>query len=108
MIVVIDVEVDSYVLFNLVQELEIEIAAGTFLKQSQIKVTSAQISPRGQRWTELTLSLVPLGDVFDKTTALFIYNRFWHKKILMNRSVFHAYEVIGVQYPGNIMYFCFK
>lgn len=105
--VVIDVGVDSYVLFNLVQELEVEVAAGTFLKQSQVKIISALTSPRGQGRTEVTLNLVPLGDNFDKMTALLIYERFWKKKVLINRSLFHYYKVINVYYPGIVIYFCF-
>ena len=94
-------------LFNLVQELEIEVATGTFLKQSQVKIISAQASPRVQGKTEVTLYLVPLGETFDKMTAVLIYDRFWQKKVLINRSLFRDYDVITVHYPGIVIYFCF-
>ncbi|XP_020273750.1 receptor-like serine/threonine-protein kinase ALE2 isoform X2 [Asparagus officinalis] len=98
--VVIDVGVISYVLLQLVQELEVEVAAGTFLKQSQVKIISVLTSPRDQGKAEVTLYLVPLGERFDKMTALLIYERFWQKKVPVNKSLFHEYEVINVHYPG--------
>lgn len=50
------------------------------------------------------MNLVPLGEKFDKMTALLIYARFWQEKVTINRSIFHDYEVINVHYLGNIIY----
>ncbi|XP_073103201.1 receptor-like serine/threonine-protein kinase ALE2 isoform X2 [Elaeis guineensis] len=82
------------------QELEVEVAAGTFLKQSQVKIMAALGSSQDQQKTIVTIYLVPLGENFDHMTALLIYERFWQKKVPINMSIFGNYEVIQVNYPG--------
>ncbi|KAG1361461.1 hypothetical protein COCNU_09G009240 [Cocos nucifera] len=81
-------------------ELEVEVAAGTFLKQSQVKIMAALGSSQDQQKTIVTIYLVPLGENFDHMTALLIYERFWQKKVPINMSIFGNYEVIEVNYPG--------
>ncbi|XP_038970902.1 receptor-like serine/threonine-protein kinase ALE2 isoform X2 [Phoenix dactylifera] len=82
------------------QELEVEVAAGTFLKQSQVKIMAALGSSQDQQKTRVTIYLVPLGENFDHMTALLIYERFWQKKVPINMPIFGNYEVIDVNYPG--------
>lgn len=98
--VVIDLGVAPYQLFNLIPELEVEVAVGAFLKQSQVKIMGADASSRDQEKTTVTIYLVPLGEKFDNMTALLIYERFWQKKVPIDMSVFGDYEVIYVHYPG--------
>ncbi|XP_020593291.1 receptor-like serine/threonine-protein kinase ALE2 isoform X2 [Phalaenopsis equestris] len=98
--VVIDVGVAPILLFPQIAELEIEVAAGTFLKQSQVRIMGADASIYNQDKTTISIYLVPLGEKFDKMTALIIYDRFWQKKVRISESYFGDYQVISVHYPG--------
>ncbi|XP_072995929.1 receptor-like serine/threonine-protein kinase ALE2 isoform X2 [Typha latifolia] len=98
--VVIDLEVAPYLLFTHIAELEVELAAGTFLKQSQVKIMAAIPSIQDQEKTRITIYLVPLGEKFDNMTALLIYERLWQKKVPINMSIFGDHEVVYVHYPG--------
>lgn len=98
--VVMDVGVAPILLFPEIAELEIEIAAGTFLKQSQVRIMGADASIYNQDTTTVSIYLVPLGEIFDKMTALLIYDRFWQKKIRISTAIFGDYDVIYVHYPG--------
>lgn len=82
-------------------ELEVEVAAGTFLKQSQVKIMAAIPSVQDDQKTRVTFYLVPLREHFDRYTASLISDRFWNKKVQINSSVFGAYEVINITYPGK-------
>ncbi|XP_010264790.1 PREDICTED: receptor-like serine/threonine-protein kinase ALE2 isoform X2 [Nelumbo nucifera] len=92
-------DVASYAVFPLIQELEIEVAAGTYLKQSQVRIMGASADNQGQG-TMVDINLVPLGEKFDNTTATLTYERFLHKKVPINTTLFGDYEVIYIRYPG--------
>lgn len=100
--VVIDVGVAPILLFPQIAQLEIEVAAGTFLKQSQVRIMGADASIYNQDKTTISIYLVPLGEKFDKMTALIIYDRFWQKKVRISPSNFGDYQVISVHYPGTL------
>jgi hypothetical protein len=50
--------------------------------------------------TNILINLVPKGVKFDDTTAFLIYKKFWHREILIDDSLFGAYEVLYVHYQG--------
>ncbi|CAM8928043.1 unnamed protein product [Rhodiola kirilowii] len=93
-------DVDLFTFFPLVNEFEIEIADGTYLKQSQVKIEAAVSDALNQGKTRVDINLVPLGDKFDNTTATLTYERFWRKNIPLNASLFGTYTVLNVSYPG--------
>ncbi|ERN12903.1 hypothetical protein AMTR_s00050p00189150 [Amborella trichopoda] len=93
--------VAPYAVFPLVEELEIEVAAGTYLKQSQVRIMGANALSQDQEKTVVNIDLVPLGERFDNTTALLTYDRFWRKKVVIDKILFGDYEVIYVRYPGS-------
>jgi hypothetical protein len=97
----LDLGVAPYQLFPRIDELEIEIAAGTFLKQSQVRIMGAGSSHQDPEKTVVTIDLVPLGQKFDRTSALLISNRFLQKKVPMKPSLFGDYVVTYVHYPGE-------
>ncbi|CAH8359070.1 unnamed protein product [Eruca vesicaria subsp. sativa] len=88
-------------IFPVTSELEIEVAAGTYLEQSQVKIMGASADSENQGKTVVDINLVPLGEKFDNTTATLIYQRFRHKKVPLNESVFGDYEVTHISYPGT-------
>ncbi|KAK4756530.1 hypothetical protein SAY87_006657 [Trapa incisa] len=91
-------DIASYAVFPVMRELEIEIAVGTYLKQSQVKIMGANADSQNQGRTVVDIDLVPLGEKFDNTTADLIYERFWHKSLRLNASLFGHYEVINIIY----------
>lgn len=93
-------DVALYALFPVVNELEIEIAAGTYLKQSQVKIMGAVADEQNQGSTLVDVNLVPLGEKFDNTTATLTYDRFCKKKVPLNVTLFGNYEVVSINYPG--------
>ncbi|KAI3449843.1 hypothetical protein Pfo_006508 [Paulownia fortunei] len=92
--------VSLYAIFPEVTELEIEVAAGTYLKQSQVTIIGASADSQNQERTVVDINLVPLGEKFDNTTAILTYQRFLHKKVPLNRTLFGDYDVMYVAYPG--------
>ncbi|KAL5215867.1 hypothetical protein ABZP36_007268 [Zizania latifolia] len=96
----LDLGVAPYQLFPRINELEMEIAAGTFLKQSQVRIMGAGSSIQDPEKTTVTIDLVPLGQKFDRTSALLTSNRFLQKKVPIKSSIFGDYNVIYVHYPG--------
>uniref|UniRef100_A0A0A9D194 non-specific serine/threonine protein kinase n=1 Tax=Arundo donax TaxID=35708 RepID=A0A0A9D194_ARUDO len=96
----LDLGVAPYQLFPRIDELEIEIAAGTFLKQSQVRIMGAGSSLQDPEKTTVTIDLVPLDQKFDRTSALLISNRFLQKKVPINSSIFGDYDITYVHYPG--------
>lgn len=93
-------DVAPYAVFPVMNELEIEIAAGTYLEQSQVKIMGASADSQNQGRTIVDINLVPLGEKFDNTTAILIYDRFWHKKVPLNTSLFGNYQVMYITYTG--------
>lgn len=90
-----------YTFFPLVSELASEIATGVFLKPSQVRIMGANAAGQDPEKTIVLTDLVPLGEKFDNTTAYLTFQRFWHKKVVINTSLFGDYEVLYVHYPGD-------
>ncbi|KAF7814141.1 receptor-like serine/threonine-protein kinase ALE2 isoform X1 [Senna tora] len=88
-----------YKFFSLVSELAEEIAASVFLNRSQVRIVGADGANHLEKTTVL-INLVPKGVKFDDVTAFLIYKKFWHREILADASLFGAYEVLYVHYPG--------
>jgi len=93
-------DVAPFAVFPVMTELENEIALGTYLEQSQVKIMGATADSQNQERTVVDINLVPLGEKFDNTTAALTYERFWHKKVPLNRSLFGDYAVVYITYPG--------
>lgn len=93
--------VSLYAIFPAIRELGLEVAAGTYLDPDQVAVVGASADSQNQERTVVDLNLVPLGEKFDNTTALLTYQRFWDKKVPLNRTIFGDYEVISIIYPGT-------
>ncbi|KAI7734856.1 hypothetical protein M8C21_008794 [Ambrosia artemisiifolia] len=93
-------EVSVHAVFPVVNELAIEIATGTYLTQSQVVITGANADDENQGRTAIDVNLVPLGEKFDNFTAKLTSERFWHKKLSLNRTLFGDYEVEYIIYPG--------
>ncbi|XP_002533625.3 receptor-like serine/threonine-protein kinase ALE2 [Ricinus communis] len=93
-------DVAPYAIFPVMNQLEIEVAAGTYLEQSQVKIMGASADSQNQGKTVVDINLVPLGEKFDNTTAILTYDRFWHKKVPLNDTLFGDYEVVAISYPG--------
>nr|WIL59805.1 nodulation protein [Melilotus officinalis] len=93
-------DVAPLVVFPVIRELEIELASGTHLKQSQVRIMGVSADIQNQERTIVDINLIPLGEKFRNTTVLLISRRFWHKKVLLNRSLFGGYTVLYTTYPG--------
>lgn len=93
-------DVAPFAVFPVLNELEYEVALGTYLEQSQVKIMGATADSQNQGRTSVDINLVPLGEKFDNTTAALTYERFWHKKVPLNRSLFGDYAVMYITYPG--------
>jgi hypothetical protein len=93
-------DVAPFAVFPVMSELEIEIAEGTYLEQSQVKIMGASADSQNQGSTVVDINLVPLGEKFDNTTAVLTYERFWQKKVPLNKTVFGNYDVVYISYPG--------
>lgn len=89
-----------YALFPEVNELAVEIASGTYLKQNQVQIVGATADVQNQERTLVDINLVPLSEKFDNTTATLTYERLWRKEVPLNKTLFGAYDVIYVNYPG--------
>ncbi|XP_050216756.1 receptor-like serine/threonine-protein kinase ALE2 isoform X2 [Mercurialis annua] len=89
-----------YTFFPLVSELAQELAAGVFMKQSQVRIMGANAASQEPEKTIVLVDLVPLGERFDNTTASLTFQRFWHKQVVIKASIFGGYEVLYVRYPG--------
>ncbi|KAJ6957679.1 hypothetical protein NC653_039598 [Populus alba x Populus x berolinensis] len=94
------VSVALYTFFPLVSELAQEIAAGVFMKQSQVRIIGANAPSQQLEKTIVLIDLVPLGERFDNSTAFLTYQRFWKKQVVINPSFFGDYEVLYVRYLG--------
>ncbi|XP_022771369.1 receptor-like serine/threonine-protein kinase ALE2 isoform X2 [Durio zibethinus] len=92
--------VAPYAVFPVMNELEIEVAAGIYLQQSQVKIMGATADTKNQGRTLVEINLVPLGEKFDNTTAILTYDRLLHKRVSLNSTLFGTYEVVSISYPG--------
>ena len=86
--------------FPLVSELAEEIAASLSLNHSQVCIVGADAANQQLEKTNVLIKLVPKGVKFDDSTAFSMYKKFWHKEVLKHASLFGAYEVLYVHYPG--------
>ncbi|KAL3645065.1 Receptor-like serine/threonine-protein kinase ale2 [Castilleja foliolosa] len=92
--------VAPYAIFPEVTELAIEVAAGTYLKQSQVAIVGASADAHNQERTVVDINLVPLGEKFDDTTAILTFQRFLQKQVPLNRTLFGDYGLMNISYPG--------
>ncbi|KAM7257044.1 hypothetical protein ACFE04_012785 [Oxalis oulophora] len=92
--------VPVYTFFPLVSELAEQIAAGVFMKKSQVRIMGANAASQLPEETVVITDLVPLGSKFDNTTAFLTYQRLWQKKVSIKATIFGNYEVLYVRYPG--------
>lgn len=90
-----------YTFFTLVAELAQDIASGVLMNQSQVRVMGANAAPNDPEKTIVFIDLVPLGPKFDNAIALSVFERFWQKKVIINRMHFGKYDVLDVQYVGE-------
>lgn len=97
--------VPLYTFFPLVSDLADEIAAGVSLNHSQVRIMGANAANQQLDKTIILINLVPLGEKFNHTTALMIYQKFWLQKVFIESLLFGGYKVIYVQYPGKISIF---
>lgn len=100
-------DVAPYAVFPVMTELENEVALGTYLEQSQVKIMGAISDSQNEGRTIVDINLVPLGEKFDNTTAALTYERFWHKKVPLNRSLFGDYAAVYIIYPGTYLLIIF-
>ncbi|KAL6839826.1 hypothetical protein ACP4OV_029636 [Aristida adscensionis] len=89
-----------YTFFTLVAELAQDIASGVLMNQSQVRVMGANAAPDNPEKTDVLIHLVPLGAKFDSATAPLVFERFWHKQVIINPRDFGNYDVLSVVYPG--------
>ena len=87
--------------FPVIDELEIELSSGTYLKQSQVRIMGVTADSQNQGKTTIDIYLVPLGEKFDNTTAVLLSKRFWHNEVPLNRSLFGDYAILCITYPGS-------
>ncbi|KAK9282400.1 hypothetical protein L1049_005317 [Liquidambar formosana] len=92
--------VSLYTFFPLVSELAEEIAASVSLNRSQVRIMGANAASQQLEKTIVLINLVPLGEKFSGTIAFLIYKLFWQKQVSIKTSLFGAYEVLYVRYPG--------
>ncbi|XP_076884985.1 receptor-like serine/threonine-protein kinase ALE2 [Bidens hawaiensis] len=92
--------ISPYQFFPLVSELAHEIATSVLLNASQARITGADAAGNQLDSTIVLINLVPLNQNFDEPTAYTIYQKFWKKQLSIKKSLFGAYEVVNVTYPG--------
>lgn len=89
-----------YTFFPLLSKLAGQIATSLSLHQSQVRIMGANAATQQLQRTIVLVNLVPFEAKFKYTAAFSAYEKFWHRKIQINSSLFGAYDVIDVQYPG--------
>lgn len=89
-----------YKFFSLVSELAEEIAASISLNRSQVRIMGADAASQQLERTSVLINLVPKGLKFNDTTSFSIFEKFWHRQVSIKASVFGAYEILYVHYPG--------
>ncbi|KAL0338951.1 UNVERIFIED_CONTAM: Receptor-like serine/threonine-protein kinase ALE2 [Sesamum angustifolium] len=82
------------------KELAAEVAAGIFMKQSQVRVIGANAAGDNPEKTIVLIDLVPLREKFDDSSPFLTFERFWHKQVVIKPSLFGDYGVLYVRYPG--------
>ncbi|RRT54455.1 hypothetical protein B296_00042636 [Ensete ventricosum] len=94
-----------FTFFPLVFEFAQEIAFGTFMDQSQVRIMGANAASEEPDKTDVLIDLLPLGDVFENSTVFLVYERFWHKQVFINSSYFGDYEVLLL---GGLLYYLLR
>nr|TKS16353.1 receptor-like serine/threonine-protein kinase ALE2 isoform X2 [Populus alba] len=89
-----------YTFFTLVTELAEEIAASVALNRSQVRIMGANAASQELEKSTVLINLVPRGVKFNDSSAFSIYKKFWNRQVLIKPSLFGAYEVLYVRYPG--------
>lgn len=89
-----------YKFFPLVSELANEISAGVSLNRSQVRIMGANAASQQLEKTIVLINLIPLEEYFNYTIAFLTYKKFWDKKVSIKSSLFGAYDVLYVRYPG--------
>ena len=97
-----------YTFFPLVSELAREISASFSLNGSQVRIMGANAAEQQLEKTIVLINLVPSRQNFNESTAFSIYKKFWHKQVFIRNSLFGAYEVVYVHYPGYASIFRFS
>ncbi|XP_042424177.1 uncharacterized protein LOC122011845 isoform X2 [Zingiber officinale] len=77
-----------------------EIASGTSIEQSQVRIMGANAANELPDKTDVLIDLLPFGDQFENSTVFSISQKFWHKELFINSSLFGDYLVLYVTYPG--------
>lgn len=96
----LDLGIAIYKFFPLVSKLAEEIAASVSLNRTQVRIVGADAVNHQLEKTNVLINLVPEGVNFDEATAFSIYKKFWQKEIITDASLFGAYEVLYIHYPG--------
>lgn len=99
-VVGLELEVTLDALFPLLIELAKELADGTFLQQSQVRIAGANPVSSDPDKVAVVADLIPLGVAFDITTAELVAERFWTRQVIVNETLFGNYTVQYVNYPG--------
>lgn len=99
----LSIRVALYTFFPLVSELAKEIAAGVSLNQSQVRIMGANAAVQQLEETTVLVHLVPLQENFDPAHVFSIYKMFWERRVFIRSSLFGAYQVVYVHYPGYML-----
>ncbi|PWA84052.1 Concanavalin A-like lectin/glucanase, subgroup [Artemisia annua] len=83
--------------FPFVNELEIKIAADTYLTQSQVVIVSVSADSENKGKIVVDINLLPLGEQVDSLTAELTYNKFWRKRFSLDEDLFGDYDVDFIQ-----------
>ncbi|CAK7356859.1 unnamed protein product [Dovyalis caffra] len=89
-----------FTFFTLVTELAEEISASVELNHSQVRIMGANAASQELEKSTVLINLVPRGVKFNDSSAFAIYKKFWNRQVLIKPSLFGAYEVLYVHYPG--------
>ncbi|KAL9247290.1 hypothetical protein vseg_020735 [Gypsophila vaccaria] len=96
----LQLNVALYTFFPLVSELAAEIASSLSFNHSQVRIMGANAAAQQPEKTIALIYLVPLSEKFKYATVFSAYQKFWRKQVRVNYSIFGAYDVLDVHYPG--------
>ncbi|XP_074268195.1 receptor-like serine/threonine-protein kinase ALE2 isoform X2 [Silene latifolia] len=96
----LQLNVSIYTFFPFVSELASEIASSLSLNRSQVRIMGADAANQQPEKTIALIYLIPLSDKFKFDNAFSMYQKFWRKKVHVKYSLFGAYDVLDVHYPG--------
>ncbi|KAH9619520.1 hypothetical protein KSS87_015008, partial [Heliosperma pusillum] len=96
----LQLNVSVYTFFPMVSELASEIASSLSLNRSQVRITGADAANQQPEKTIALIYLIPLSNKFKNADVFSTYQKFWRKQVHVNYSLFGAYDVLDVHYPG--------